>query len=82
MTSSFPDAAEPAAGTAWHAGEDLLTRYAAGTAETVVVWSVSLRPTNVAASLFDDASPVLMSVASVVLLASIDVAPLETAPIT
>jgi hypothetical protein len=40
MTSSFPDAAEPAAGAAWHAGEDLLTHYAAGTAQTVVVWSV------------------------------------------
>jgi hypothetical protein len=48
MTSSFPGAAEPAAGAAWHAGEDLLTRYAAGTAETVVVWSVEAHLTGCA----------------------------------
>jgi hypothetical protein len=48
MTSPFPDAAEPAAGAAWHAGEDLLTRYAAGTAETVVVWSVEAHLTGCA----------------------------------
>jgi hypothetical protein len=39
MTSSFPGAAEPAAGADGHPGEDLLAGYAAGTAGTVVVWS-------------------------------------------
>jgi len=40
MTSSFPGAAGPAAGAAWHAGEDLLASYAAGTAGAVASWSV------------------------------------------
>jgi hypothetical protein len=40
MTSPFPDAAGPAAGAGWHADADLLTGYAAGTADPVVVWSV------------------------------------------
>jgi hypothetical protein len=40
MTSSSPGPAGPAAGAAWHAGEDLLASYAAGTAGTVADWSV------------------------------------------
>jgi hypothetical protein len=40
MTSSFPGAAEPVAGADGHPGKDLLASYAAGTAETVAVWSV------------------------------------------
>jgi hypothetical protein len=40
MTSSYPGAAEPVAGADGHPGEDLLAGYAAGTAETVAVWSV------------------------------------------
>jgi hypothetical protein len=48
MTSSFPDAADPAARAAWHAGEDLLARYAAGTAETIAVWSVEAHLTGCA----------------------------------
>src|ERR1700733_6503286 len=40
MTSSFPGAAEPVAGADGHPGEHLLASYAAGTAETVAVWSV------------------------------------------
>ena len=48
MTSSFPGAAGPVAGADWHAGEDLLASYAAGTAETVVVWSVEAHLTGCA----------------------------------
>jgi hypothetical protein len=48
MTSSFPGAAEPAAGAAWHAGEDLLARYAAGTAGAVADWSVEAHLTTCA----------------------------------
>ena len=48
MTSPFPDAAEPVAGAAWHAGEDLLTGYAAGTIEPVAVWSVEAHLTGCA----------------------------------
>jgi len=48
MTSSFPGAAESAAGADWHAGEDLLASYAAGTAETVLVWSVEVHLTGCA----------------------------------
>jgi len=48
MTSSFPGAAESAAGADWHAGEDLLASYAAGTAETVLVWSVEAHLTGCA----------------------------------
>ena len=48
MTSPFPDAAGPAAGAAWHAGEDLLTGYATGTVEPVVVWSVEAHLTGCA----------------------------------
>jgi hypothetical protein len=40
MTSSFPGPGGPAAGAGLHADEDLLARYAGGTVETVVVWSV------------------------------------------
>jgi hypothetical protein len=40
MTSQFPDAAGPAAGADWHAGEDLLASYAAGTSGEVAAWSV------------------------------------------
>jgi hypothetical protein len=40
MTSPIPGAAGSAAGAAWHAGEDLLASYNAGTVEPVVVWSV------------------------------------------
>jgi len=49
MTSSFPGAAGPAAGAAWHAGEDLLASYAAGTAEAVASWSVEAHLTGCAA---------------------------------
>ena len=40
MTSPFPDAAGPVAGAVWHAGEDLLASYAAGTCDEVASWSV------------------------------------------
>ena len=40
MTSSFPGAAEPAAGADGHPGAGLLTGYAAGTVDQVVAWSV------------------------------------------
>jgi hypothetical protein len=46
MTSSFPGAAGAAAGAAWHAGEDLLASYAAGTAEAVAGWSVEAHLTG------------------------------------
>jgi hypothetical protein len=48
MTSPFSDAAGPVAGAAWHAGEDLLTGYATGTIEPVVVWSVEAHLTGCA----------------------------------
>jgi hypothetical protein len=48
MTSSFPGAAGPAAGAAWHAGEDLLASYAAGTAGAVAGWSVEAHLTGCA----------------------------------
>jgi hypothetical protein len=48
MTSSFPDAAGPGAGAAWHAGEDLLAGYATGTAEPVAIWSVEAHLTGCA----------------------------------
>ena len=48
MTSPFPDAAGPVAGAAWHAGEDLLAGYAAGTVEPVVTWSVEAHLTGCA----------------------------------
>jgi hypothetical protein len=40
MTSSLPGPAGPAAGADGHPGEDLLAEYAAGTLQTVAVWSV------------------------------------------
>jgi hypothetical protein len=40
MTSPRPDAAGPLAGADWHAGVDLLARYAAGTSDEVAAWSV------------------------------------------
>jgi hypothetical protein len=40
MTSPCPDAAGPVAGADWHAGEDLLAGYAAGTVDEVAAWSV------------------------------------------
>ena len=46
MTSPFPDAAGPAAGADWHAGEDLLASYAAGTVDPVVAWSVEAHLTG------------------------------------
>ena len=48
MTSSFPGAAGPAAGAAWHAGEDLLASYAARTAGAVADWSVETHLTGCA----------------------------------
>lgn len=48
MTSSLPGAAGPAAGAAWHAGEDLLASYAAGTAAAVAGWSVEAHLTGCA----------------------------------
>ena len=48
MTSPFPGAAGPAAGAAWHAGEDLLAGYATGKVEPVVVWSVEAHLTGCA----------------------------------
>ena len=44
MTNRYPDAA----GVDGHAGEDLLASYAAGTAETVAVWSVEAHLTGCA----------------------------------
>lgn len=40
MTSSFPGPGGPAAGAAWHVGDDLLASYAGGTAGAVAGWSV------------------------------------------
>ncbi len=48
MTSSSPGAAEPVAGADGHPGEDLLASYAAGTAGTVVAWSVEAHLTGCA----------------------------------
>jgi len=48
VTSSFPGAAEPAAGADRHPGEDHLASYAAGTAGTVVAWSVEAHLTGCA----------------------------------
>jgi hypothetical protein len=48
MTNSFPGAAEPVAGADGHPGEDLLASYTAGTASTVVVWSVEAHLTGCA----------------------------------
>ena len=48
MTSSFSGAAGPAAGAAWHAGEDLLASYAAGMAGAVASWSVEAHLTGCA----------------------------------
>jgi hypothetical protein len=48
MMSSFPGAAEPAARSDGHPGVDLLASYAAGTAGTVVVWSVEAHLTGCA----------------------------------
>jgi hypothetical protein len=48
MTISSPGAAGPAAGAAWHAGEDLLASYAAGTAGAVGGWSVEAHLTGCA----------------------------------
>jgi len=48
MTSSFPGPAGPPAGADGHAGEDLLAGYAAGTADTVAVWSVEAHLTGCA----------------------------------
>jgi Putative zinc-finger len=48
MTSSLPDPAGPRAGADGHAGEDLLAGYAAGTLQTVAVWSVEAHLTGCA----------------------------------
>jgi hypothetical protein len=40
MTSWFSDVAEPVPGPAGHAGTELLASYAAGTLQTVAIWSV------------------------------------------
>ena len=40
MTNPFHGTAGRAAGTAWHAGEDLLASYNAGAVEPAIVWSV------------------------------------------
>jgi hypothetical protein len=48
MTNSFSDAAEPVAAADGHPGEDLLASYTAGTARTVVVWSVEAHLTGCA----------------------------------
>jgi len=48
MTSPFPGAAGPVAGAGWHAGDNLLTGYATGTLEPVVVWSVEAHLTRCA----------------------------------
>jgi len=48
MMSPFPDAAGPVAGAGWHAGDNLLTGYATGTLEPVVVWSVEAHLTGCA----------------------------------
>jgi hypothetical protein len=48
MTSSLPGPAGPPAGADGHAGEDLLAEYAAGTLQTVAVWSVEAHLTGCA----------------------------------
>ena len=48
MTNSSPGPAEPAGGAGGHPGDDLLAGYAAGTAGTVVVWSVEAHLTGCA----------------------------------
>ena len=48
MTSSLPGPAGPAAGADGHAGEDLLAGYAAGTLQTIEVWSVEAHLTGCA----------------------------------
>lgn len=48
MTSSLSGPAGPAAGAGWHAGDDILASYAAGTAEAVVAWSVEAHLTGCA----------------------------------
>ena len=48
MTSSFPGSGSPAAGADVHASEDLLAGYAAGTVESIVVWSVEAHLTGCA----------------------------------
>jgi Putative zinc-finger len=46
MTGSFPGPAGPVAGSDGHAGDDLLSGYAAGTADGVAVWSVEAHLTG------------------------------------
>jgi len=46
MTSSLPGPAGPEAGAGWHASEDLLAGYAAGTTDVAVVWSVEAHLTG------------------------------------
>lgn len=48
MTSPLPGAAGPAAGAAWHASDDLLASYAAGTVEPAASWSVEAHLTGCA----------------------------------
>jgi hypothetical protein len=48
MTSSLPGPGGPVAGADGHAGEDLLAEYAAGTLQTVAVWSVEAHLTGCA----------------------------------
>ena len=48
MTSPCPGAAEPVARAGRHAGQDLLTSYAGGTLDPVVVWSVEAHLTGCA----------------------------------
>jgi hypothetical protein len=48
MTSSLPGPAGPEAGADGHASEDLLAEYAAGTLQTVAVWSVEAHLTGCA----------------------------------
>jgi hypothetical protein len=48
MTNSSPGPARPVAGADGHPGEDLLAGYAAGTAGTVVAWSVEAHLTGCA----------------------------------
>jgi hypothetical protein len=48
MTSSLPGPAGPAAAADGHPGEDLLAEYAAGTLQTVAVWSVEAHLTGCA----------------------------------
>jgi hypothetical protein len=48
MTSPYPDPAGSMASTGGHATRDILARYAAGTVETVAVWSVEAHLTGCA----------------------------------